>query len=205
MEKFDGSLKELERRAYRSTFEDGVYDLAFGIIFLIMALLPVFEKLGLSRYIGYSLLVIPMVLPWIGKRCITIPRMGEVKFGPQRTKKKRFVWIICGIVLLLTLPLIIMMTAKSPLGSFDWKLLVIFVIPLFVLAVYSTDFPRLYIYAALLIFAVVEAEFLLSLVGSPLNTVLSFGLPGLVISVFGVVLLVKFIWAYPRREVALAE
>lgn len=205
MEKYDGPLKDLERKAYRSTFEDGVYDLAFGIFFLILALLPVFEKIGVSRFAGYTLLVIPMIVPWVGKRFITIPRLGEVKFGAGRRKRSHVAGIIAGAIVILTLPLIIMMVGKTASSGLDWKLIVISLIPLFVLAMYAMDFPRLYVYAALLIFAVAETEFLLGLLGSPLNAVLSFGLPGLIISFIGVVLLVKFVRSYPHREVAVAE
>ena len=39
MEKTE-SLKEIERRAYRSTFEDGIYDIQFGLLFRFMKSYP---------------------------------------------------------------------------------------------------------------------------------------------------------------------
>ena len=98
-----------------------------------------------------------------------------------------------------------MMAGQNSSGGLEWKLIVIFVLPLFVLAVYTTDFPRLYIYTALLIFSVVEAEFTLKLLGSPGNALLSFGLPGVIVTGIGVALLIRFIRTYPRKEVDLVE
>jgi len=204
MDRDGASLKEIERRAYRSTFQDGIYDIQFGFLFLVFALISVFEAIGVSCFIGYALLAIPLIIPWLGKRYITIPRMGEVEFGQTRKKRKRIIFIIGAVVLFLTLPLFLSSGAITS-GVLGWKLVAIFVVPFFVLAVYTTDFPRLYLYAALLIASVVEAEFLLSLVGSPLNAIYSFGLPGIVITLIGMSLLIKFIKTYPRTEAADAE
>ena len=196
------SLKEIERRAYRSTFEDGIYDIQFGCLFLVFALIPVLQAIGISRFAGYSLLIVPMIIPWLGKRYITIPRMGQVEFGPARRKKKRIGLLIGAVILFLTLPLLFMIGRDSISEVMGWKMIAIFAAPLLVLAVYTTDFPRLYIYVALLIAGVVEAEFLLDILGDPLNTIYSFGLPGVVITLIGLYLLVKFIRTYPRSEVS---
>lgn len=194
------SPKEIERRAYRSTFEDGIYDIQFGLLFLLLLLGSSLEAIELSPYIGLCLIMIPLIFPWLAKRYITIPRMGEVEFGPERKKKKRVILIVGAVVLFFTLPLLILM-GGDVLGSvLGWKLLIVFAAPLFVLAVYTTDFPRLYLYAALMLFSVVNAEFLLGPLGSPLNAILSFGLPGLIITAIGINLLIKFIRTYPKTR-----
>jgi len=192
------SLKELERRAYRSTFEDGIYDILFGLLFLIFAIIPILEAAGVSRFIGYSLLIIPAALPWLGKRLITIPRMGAVEFGPKRKSRRRLILIITGIVIFLMLPLMISIVSNGLSGSMSWMLIALFALPVFIIAVYAMDFPRLWIYAALLLAVPVESEFLLRHVGSPLNTSISFGLPGIVILIIGLGLLFRFIQKYPK-------
>jgi hypothetical protein len=199
------SLKEVERRAYRSMFSDGIYDIQFGLIFLAFVLIAILEVNGMFHFAGYALLLIPLIVPWLGKRYITIPRMGEVEFGEKRKKRKLVTLIVAAVVLFLTLPLIIMVVKQSPSGVLGWKLIAIIAAPVFVLAVYTTDFPRLYIYAALLFVSVIEAEFLLDYVGTPLNAVLSFGIPGVVIIAFGINLLIKFIRTHPRMEIEHAE
>jgi hypothetical protein len=196
----DDSLKKIERRAYRSTFADGIYDIQFGLIFLVFTFIAILEMIGISRFVGYTLLLIPLIIPWLGKRYITIPRMGKVEFSEKRTKKKFVILIVGAVILFLTLPLLVMIIKQNPSGVLGWKLLAVFVAPLFVLIVYTTDFPRLYLYAALLFVGVIEAEFLLSQIGAPLNAVFSFGVPGIVITAVGINLLVKFIRTYPRTE-----
>lgn len=192
------SLKQLERRAYRSTFVDGIYDIQFGLLFLVFAWISILEFIGLSRFIGYSLLIIPILLPWLGKRFITIPRMGAVEFGPKRKSRKRLVLAIGAVIVILTLPLLIMIGGDGIPGRMGWLLVATFAIPVFVLAVYSTEFPRLYVYAALLIFGVIESEFLLGYVGTPLSAIISFGIPGAIILVIGLTLLFRFLHMYPR-------
>ena len=183
-----GSLKDVERRAYRSTFSDGVYDIQFGLIFLVFALMAVFEVSGISHFVGYALLLVALVIPWLGKRYITIPRMGQVEFGRKRKKRRLIIWIAAAVVAVLILPLAIMIVKQNQLSAMGWRLVAMVVAPVFVLAVYTTDFPRLYLYAALLFFGAVSAEFLRSPVGIPLNAVISFGVPGVVITGVGITL-----------------
>lgn len=192
------SLKELERKAYRSTFEDGIYDILFGLIFLILALIPILEKAGISRFIGYALLLIPATLPIIGKRLITIPRMGAVEFGRKRKSRNRLLLIVTVIVILLMLPIMISMMSQGFSGSMGWMVIALLALPVFIIAVYAMDFPRLWIYAALLLAGAVESEFLLRYMSSPHNTSISFGLPGAIILIAGLNLLVKFIQKYPK-------
>jgi len=205
MNSTNSSLKEIERRAYRSTFSDGIYDIQFGAIFLVFALMAVFEASDIPRFIGYALLLLALVLPWLGKRYITIPRMGQVEFGRKRKKRKLIIWTIVAVVAVLILPLVIMIIKQNQSSALGWKLIATIVAPLFVLVVYTTDFPRLYLYAALLFFGLVSAEFLRSLVGIPLNAAISFGVPGVVITGIGITLLVKFIKTHPRTEIDYAR
>ena len=196
------SLKEVERRAYRSTFEDGLYDMPFGLVFLIIGWLPVLETLGVSRYLGYLLFLLPVLLPPIAKRYVTIPRLGSVEFGSKRKQRSKYFLLAGGVVLFLTLPLLIMMIARDGLAVESWMAITLFAAPLVVLAVLSIDFPRMYLYAAVLAAAIVQSEFLLPIVGTPLNAILSFGLPGAAIFLFGLSLLMKFVTRYPKQTAA---
>lgn len=191
------SLKEIERRAYRSTFADGLYDIPFGLVFLILAWIPVLEAAGISRFYGYGLFVFPILIPWLGKRYITSPRLGAVEFGSKRKARSRFLFWTGAVVVVLTLPLVLMIIARGFPGGFTWMTIAVFVAPLAAIGVFMMDYPRLYVYAALLLAGVVQAEFLLEYVGAPLNTLVSFGVPGLAIVAYGITLLVGFIKKYP--------
>jgi hypothetical protein len=195
------SLKDIERHAYRSTFADGIYDILFGVIFLVFTVLAFLDSGGETPLPAYALLLIPLIIPWLGKRYITIPRLGAVEFGERRKTTRVIAWIAGAVILFLMLPLIIMMLAEQASGIAGLKLFAIVVAPLFVLAVYTTAFPRLYIYTGLLFAALVEAEFLLPYTGTPLNVLISFGMPGIVITGFGIALLIKFMQTHPHTEI----
>jgi hypothetical protein len=99
------SLKELERKAFRSTYQDGLWDIYQGGIissFTVFAgaldtndHLTSWQRLGIFLVgIGISYLVF-----WAGKKYITLPRIGQVKFGPARQRRKRtLVAVMSGIV-----------------------------------------------------------------------------------------------------------
>jgi hypothetical protein len=192
------SLKKIERRAYRSTFDDGIYDIQFALLFLVFAWIPILEALGVSRFIGYTLLIIPILMPWIGKKYITIPRMGAVEFGSKRKSRKRLLLIISAVVFVLMAPLGVAIASSGIAGRLGWLLIALMALPIVAIAVYSTDSPRLYVYGAVLIFSVAESEFLLDYVNPPYNMIIAFGLPGIVILAIGLNLMIKFIQKYPR-------
>ncbi|MEZ5358361.1 MAG: hypothetical protein R3F48_05975 [Candidatus Zixiibacteriota bacterium] len=198
----DINLKELERRAYRSTFEDGIYDLYFGLFLLILAWIPVLESIGVSRFIGYPLLASPLFLIWAGKRYITIPRLGAVEFGEGRKKYKHIVRLV-GIIALALMMGPIFIIAKGGFGGSDtipWIMIALMGLPVFILAVIYANHPRIYIYAAAMLFCIVENEFLLGLSDSPFISLLSFGIVGIVIFIFGLALLIQFLKKYPKES-----
>ncbi|MFZ5980473.1 MAG: hypothetical protein ACOYVF_07550 [Candidatus Zixiibacteriota bacterium] len=194
------SLNEVERQAYRSTFEDGFYEISFGWIFWLFALLPVFESTGISRFYIYPFVLIAGLIPWLGKRFVTVPRLGAVEFGEKRKAKRRFTVLIGVIAVILMLPLWAMMFAKGFPGGMSWMTVALVAAPVIALGVFLMDYSRMYIYALLFFFSIVASEYLLDYVSFPLGNILAFGLPGAAISCFGLVLLVKFLKEYPRTN-----
>ena len=199
------SLRDIERQAYRSTFEDGIYDSLFGSLFLILAWVPVLEEVGISQTYAYLLGLVPIVVAMLGKRYITVPRLGAVEFGPRRKSRRRLVWLIGAVVLFLQAPLLLTFAADGLLAGMTANAgisvaMVLVVAPLIVIAAYFLDYPRMYIYAAVLMFGTFHSAFLHDFIGMPLNTLISFGVPGAVIFVFGLVLLYRFVTEYPKPE-----
>lgn len=193
------SLKELERSAYRSTLKDGVYDIAFGLVFLTLAWIPILETIGLSRFVGYSLLFISVIaFPFLAKRYITIPRMGAVEFGEKRKSRTRLVLAIGVGAILLMLPVIVMIVNRNVSEQIGWPMIAMFVAPVIVIALLLLDSPRLVIYGAFLLAAVAESEFLLDYVSSPFNGLIAFGIPGAIFTVIGMTLLIKFMQKHPK-------
>jgi hypothetical protein len=188
-----GSLAEVERRAYRSVSSDGITDIQFALLFLVFASIPILEWFGVSRFYGYALLVLPIVVPWLARRYVTIPRMGRVQFGPARRSRTRLARFAAAIVLLLTLPVVILIATQSIAGGTGWMLIAIMAAPVLLLAVYVSDIPRNYAYTALVVFSVVESEFLLRHLEQPIVGLISFGLPGAVLLGIGSTRFVGFL------------
>jgi hypothetical protein len=102
-------LKALERKAFRSTFQDGLWDIYLGALTLIGAInvsLPA-ELFDEYPWLQISLLMLLMLAAWLlfwaAKRFITIPRLGMVKFGTHRRKRGILLGLIMAGFLLITL------------------------------------------------------------------------------------------------------
>jgi hypothetical protein len=94
-------LKTLERRAFRSIHQDGLWDIYLGGLMLVLTLFFAIPESGEGElvYIGLALLGVALVFSifQLGKKFITIPRMGQVRFGPERQKRKvKLTWIMAG-------------------------------------------------------------------------------------------------------------
>jgi hypothetical protein len=77
------SLEKVERKAWASYFEDGLWDIFLGAMLLIGGIRSV------TDYVWYTLLILPLILVLpVGKRLITTPRLGYAKFGPSRKTKQ---------------------------------------------------------------------------------------------------------------------
>ena len=89
------NAKALEKKAFRSFFKDGIYDLFLGLILLSFGLPLIFNEFGWLDYVTHRLpLLIPILLNVgalllfvFGKKFITTPRLGVVHF--RKTRKRR--------------------------------------------------------------------------------------------------------------------
>ena len=97
------NLKELERKAFLTTYQDGLWDLLFGLIVICMSVSYYRPASGYSplNIVMFSCsMVLVNVLFWAGKMFITLPRMGQVKFGARRRKRVLTMIIVLSVVVL---------------------------------------------------------------------------------------------------------
>ena len=205
----DLDLKRLERKAFISTYQDGLWDITLGLFVIGMAIFMFRPEEGYSTLNFIWLMVIWMVanlLLWLGKWFITVPRMGQVRFGEIRRRKARtlaiilaaFVLVQVGIVLLTALgwrnpELGEKLNSVLKAGSME-RLAVaavgsLFVGPSFIMIAYFADFLRGYYIAILMSLAV----FLMILFNQPIYPMILGGL----ILVPGLVLFVQFLRQHP--------
>ena len=172
-----------------------------------------FIPLPENQFIDWA--IIAVLLPWnlmavlmlfFGKKYITIPRLGYVKFGEKRkkTRWRLFMFLIVNIVVAFMLPVFII---SGFLSSLPFNILiqailigVLFItLPLSILGI-LLDFYRLLIYALFsgLGFFFTELSYLG--VGEPFDVLLSFGSIGIIIIIIGTAYLVRFMHRYPLNK-----
>ena len=200
-------LKGLEKRAWRSTFQDGIWDIYFGMIFLGMAVASIGNLFGLPSELGSMIILIcwysiAVLFLFLGKKFITIPRMGFVKFGAKRKKiKKRLLGFLIINLLLAFLFLFVNMSGIFTLLNIEDLArplvigLLLITVPLSILA-YFLEYHRLYLYAIFFGLGFFFSELLYPLLGSPLDLFLSIGSIGIAVIFIGFVYFIRFLRKY---------
>jgi drug/metabolite transporter (DMT)-like permease len=202
------NLTEIEKKAYRSTFQDGLWDIFLGSQLLILSISALLSNMGLTNKLHMGLLILLQVLVvlafTIGKKRITIPRMGYVKFGTKRKRKITksriilLISVVAGVVVFLVASAFIQ---SNPAGQSKLLLLapvawVINSVIIFSLLAYYMDFTRLYLYGVLFALPVPVDMAIKQFTNLNLNHV-AFAVPGIAMLIVGTVLLVRFLRDYP--------
>jgi hypothetical protein len=209
------NLKEIERKAFRSTYQDGLWDMYFGLIVICMSIFVYRPPSGyspLNIVLALSAFAVAYAGFWAGKKFITLPRMGQVQFGAQRRKRKLTMLIVLGVVVLIQvvfLSLELLAWAHPELGAKYNGLIpngrimdlivasigALMVGPSMLLVAYFRDFPRGYLIAILMALAV----FLMIYLNQPVFPIIL----GVLIALPGLALFIRFLQKYPlRREEA---
>ena len=206
------NLKELERKAFRSMHQDGLWDMQWGLIVICMAFFLFRPDDGYGpQNIILMVVAISLVnlIVWVGKMFVTAPRMGQVSFGPLRKQKYKTLAIILGAIILVQAFFVLLTGAGWLNASFGAKLSAflgvaslgrmlvavlasLFVAPALILIAFFSDFPRGYYIAILAAMAV----FLMILLNQPIYPILI----GALILVPGAVLFVRFLRKYPLHH-----
>jgi hypothetical protein len=207
-------LKEIERKAFRSNYQDGLWDMFYGLIVVCMAFFIYRPSTGyspLNIILNFLAFGLAFGLFFAGKKYITLPRMGQVRFGAVRARKKRTLAVILGLFVLLQVGLVgltslgwldpqVRARLNSFLGERDLTLALVAMIgslmvgTSMIVSFYFSDFPRGYYIAILMALAV----FLMVYLNQPVYPVII----GVVIFLPGLLLFVRFLknHSLPREE-----
>ena len=208
MQKQSIDLKKLERKVWTSFFEDGIWDIYLGLLLLALAVGTFFTDVGLTEqysifgHIGVVILAIFFL--WLGKRLITLPRMGTVHFGPKgraRITKAQIILVIsCFLGLaafMLVSSAISNVTIRQQTMDFIfpsfWATTMLVV---FGFAAYFLKYRRLFVIGILYAVAVPADKIMRHVLHIDL-TVLAIGVPALIILIMGFIVLVRFLKKYP--------
>jgi hypothetical protein len=205
-------LKQIERKAWTSYFEDGLWDIFLGLLFLSTALSTLVSALGVPDWqripLSLALVAGSILLMWTGKRYITSPRLGRVKFAPSRQSRQRKAIVALAFSVPLVPILLIAATAARRVWP-EWpgsELLLpasyaAAMVVIFGSLAYFLEFKRLYLIGVLLalnepLIFVMERYTALG----PLGTFVALAAPASVILIIGLVILTRFMRRYPRGE-----
>lgn len=202
------NLKELEGRAWRSFFDDGLWDIYLGLLLALMGVsafmntLELTETMHMGIYIG--LLIVVMLGFWAAKRFITVPRIGRVKFGADRKKRRiktslvLFASVVFGFILFLLLGGV----ARGDISrALPWDVIVpaawaLNMLLVFGLMGYFLQFERLY-FIGLLYAIVLPLDFILRKTTELRFAPYMFFAAGSLIILVGIIFLRRFLQNYP--------
>jgi len=195
----DANLKEIERKVFSSYFHDGLWDIYGGFILL---------GIGLTIVIGWDYLMLAFaalaVVLLLFRQRIVRPRLGRVKFSPERQAKTKKTKLIAVITLTFTMLLgvvfFVLFSTNSVPGWLDiWMENYFFATfggiqaLLVAVAAYIVGVRHYYIYAALVFISYVIGGILRSndMEGIPIL------IAGSLILISGAVILTRFLRKYP--------
>jgi len=198
-------LARIERRAWTSYFDDGLFDILLGLLLFIVWVSALLGESLPSRLWGYGVyaLLVGMacVTFWAGKRFITAPRLGRVVFGPARKARRRKTAIILAVQIIVGMLLTGMLAAallRVPLGGapFSRSTLLAIAVGLWVmigvsLIAYFLDYTRGYLIATLYGIGFGGVE----LLGNPAT----FFVAGAVTMALGTFVLFRFLREHPAQ------
>jgi hypothetical protein len=201
------NLKELELKAWKSVFQDGLWDIYLGLLLLAMAVWALLSDVGFSESLGMAIFigleVLAMLVLWAGKKIITVPRMGRVKFGPKR--KAKLTWVRGVLLLSVLVGAGVFVAGLAMRGNLFEQLNAAFFFPaawmvnamvVFSLGAYFLDFSRLYLIGVMYALPVPLDILFRKFVDIDLSFI-AFGVPAMVILIVGSVMLVRFLRDYP--------
>jgi len=197
-------LKAIERKAFRSYYEDGLWDLFLGLILMAMGVMAGLSKLGASGPLQYGVFIgleALILLSFIaGKKYITTPRIGHVKFGEKGKARKRNTRIVLAASVLFGVVVFVLsvMAFRS-----DWKdglpmhiifpaVYVLNMVVVFGLMAHFLAYDRLFLIGVLFAIPVPIDMALKRLAGINI-AYLTFAIPGIAIVAMGLVTFTRFL------------
>jgi hypothetical protein len=192
---YELDMKEIERKTYMSYSEDGLVDIAIGFAILFWGVLLVIEPSGLIALIG----PLAFAIWYLGKRFITIPRIGRIQPSQKMERKMRTLTIFLLVLGLIALGGILIgrIIGYAFSSGYSLGILGLVIAAGVSLLAYLLNAARLYAYAVLLFIAFAGGEILSASITTFDAFAFSVILAGALILVSGLVVLVRFVRKYP--------
>jgi MFS family permease len=201
------NLKELERKAFRSTFQDGLWDIFIGFLFTQFAIAPILGELGWGDFwssaVLFPIYMIVLAVVMLLKKYVVTPRLGMVQFNKKRKSKFKKLILMTNIILVIGVIAGVFFVDLSNL-NIKWLFPATFSLILLVgfsATAYLLDITRFYIYGAINCLAIIVGELLFRFAGASHHGFpVAFGVTSSIMIIVGIVLLIKFIRKYPKPD-----
>jgi len=198
------NLKEIEKRSYGAYFQTGIYDISFAVLILSFAIAPVIRDVIGRFYIPIVIIPASLIIV-LGMKYLIVPRLGIVKFSEKRKSAKKKMRIIT-VLSTATLTALLALTAAGVFPGFIGEVLsgVMFMLIIGIILVifmgfiaYIMDFKNMLYYGLAIGIGIPTSEFLYSVVGAPLDSLITFGTLGSLLLIYGIINLSCFLKKYP--------
>jgi hypothetical protein len=196
-------LKSIERQAYLSYHQDGLIDIFVGILLVVLAItiwfLPTFWYFIVGGF--FALFSSYMA----AKNRIMIPRMGYVEFSSARRQRITYIFLTLVVILVFGNILGILAMLHPPLGVLIFEsaftILIVGAVGgiIFAVIAFASNIRRFYVYAVIFLGSAIYTFYF------PIIAVLPLIAVGLVMFIFGSVLLHRFLRKYPKESLGEME
>ena len=147
--------KNIERRVFTSFFQDGSIEAFMGIFLLQLGLPVIFSRSGFGD-MQSALFVLPIALillavVFLVRRFVVIPRLGRVKFLPERRRRLSKLIIVPIITLIASAIVGYILNENASMRNIFISQIPFSLSPIIVFgaAAYFLEMKRLYIYGAI--------------------------------------------------------
>jgi hypothetical protein len=197
-------LSSVESKAYRTFYKDGLMDMFFGLLLIGVGFNVLRLRMGMDTSLLITLSVILLIPAFILSRfLITRPRMGYVKFGENRKKRK----VIALLIAIITQLFFGFLLWTSFTGRFNDLLMqkfinpyteFIFLVIVFSLIGYLIDYNRFYLIGFTVGIGMCLSDTFENTITAMLTASLAFGITGLFMTVYGLFLFIRFLREYSK-------
>lgn len=201
------NLKELERKAFRSVFQDGLWDIFIGFLLTQFAIAPLLSEHGLGDFWSSAVLLpiymIVLTCVMLLKKYVVALKLGMVQFSKKRKSKLKKLILMTNMILFIGIIAGAFFVDLSSL-NIKWLFPVTFSLILlsgFSIAGYLLDLTRFYVYGVLNSLAVVVGELLYQFAGASHHGFpIVFGVTSSIMIITGIILFVSFVRKYPKSN-----
>lgn len=189
------NLQEIKRQVYLYYTEDGLADISLGLVILGFGLLLLLDFPAFVGVLG----LIPLLIWYLGKGSLVVPRVGSIQ--PGQAMKKRFIGFFVNLAIMGIGVFLFFLVGKGS-GEFflsDYSLSLFgFVLGLGISSLgLLMNASRFYLYGVLVFLAMAGGEFLQGTISAFDPFLIAVISAGSVILVIGLVFLVRFLSKYP--------